>query len=188
MTLSLVTSPAAANANSYATIAEADAYHEGHLYSSLWTVAASGEKIAALVMATRLLDGISGGWTGVASTAEQALCWPRQGMLSLNGFAIASGEIPARLKCAEAEYARQLLGSDLTETNTILAQGISRLKAGSVELAFKEPMSQYDAAIPSNRALAAMVPDAVKALLVPSWLVDPRVQDGELSGFVCEAI
>lgn len=188
MTLTLVTTPAAADANSYATLADGDAYHEGHLYSDLWTAAASGEKIAALVMATRLLDALPGAWTGAASTAEQALGWPRGSMLSRNGYSIPSGEIPAALKWAEVEYARQLLGSDLTETNTIQAQGITRLKAGSVELSFKDPMSEHDAAIPANRALAGMVPDAVVMLLVPSWLIDPRDEDAESSGLVCEVL
>jgi len=56
LTLILETGAGLANANSYATVAESDAYHDGHLYATAWTGATSGNKAAALVMATRLID------------------------------------------------------------------------------------------------------------------------------------
>ena len=46
-----------ANANSYADATDGNAYHEGHLYATAWNAATTGQKEAALVMATRLLDG-----------------------------------------------------------------------------------------------------------------------------------
>ena len=44
------------SANSYCTRAEGDTYHEAHLYATAWTGATSGNKDAALVWATRMLD------------------------------------------------------------------------------------------------------------------------------------
>ena len=50
-----------ADANTYALVADGDAYHESHLYASAWTAAATGNKEKALVMATRLLDAVPEG-------------------------------------------------------------------------------------------------------------------------------
>ena len=44
------------DANSYAAVADADSYFEGHLYASAWTAATATTKASALVMATRLVD------------------------------------------------------------------------------------------------------------------------------------
>ena len=45
------------DANSYASAADGDAYHDGHLYATAWTGATLANKEKALVMATRLIDG-----------------------------------------------------------------------------------------------------------------------------------
>lgn len=178
MSVIIIATPGAADANSYCTEAEADAYHEARLHADDWLV--SGDvKAAALVMATRLLDayyswtgdpstqpqspklprGAYYAWTGAASSEEQALCWPRTGMYTRNGFTIASGEIPTTLKYATAEFARQLIVADRSLDNDVEAQGITSLKAGPVSLSFK------DAIIPK------VMPDAVQSLLVPSWII-----------------
>ena len=39
------------DANSYASVADSDAYHEGHLYATAWTGATTDNKAASLVMA-----------------------------------------------------------------------------------------------------------------------------------------
>lgn len=182
----LVATPGAADANTYATLAEADSYHAGHVHASAWAVP-SGERAQALVMAARLLDAMPGAWTGVASSATQALGWPRQGMVNRNAFPIASGEIPVELKNAQAEFARQLLVQDTTESNVVVAQGITSLKAGPVALTFKERAENY-LALQQRDALNAMIPDAVRMLLVPSWLVDPRDEQNVYSGLIVDSL
>jgi hypothetical protein len=180
MPLTLVATPGSATANSYATVEEADTYHEGRLFSS-WADADPDVKISALVMAARLLDATPGAWTGAPTDAVQALGWPRIGMLSRNGFALLETEIPVDLKNAQAEYADQLIASNITATNDAVAQGISRVKAGPVEVTFKEGLTQ-------ETAMAAMLPDAVRLLLVPSWLIDPREAESAFSGLVFESL
>jgi hypothetical protein len=44
-----------ANANSYASAVDGEAYHSGHCYASAWTVATTANKEKALGMATRLI-------------------------------------------------------------------------------------------------------------------------------------
>lgn len=183
----LITTPAGASSNSYATLLEAEAYAETHLYASGWNAASDDAKEQALLMATRLLDGMQRAWTGTATTDTQALGWPRLGMLSRNGFAIASGEIPVALKNAQAEYARQLVGSDLTETSDVVAQGITSVKAGPVAVSFRG-QEQEHGALARRWALEFQVPDAVIALLVPSWLFDPRDLDAPYEGIMIENV
>jgi len=176
--MSLVATPGASNANSYATVAEADAYHVTRLHSETWSDASATEKTAALIMATRLLDAYYSNpyihhaigtvappkntiwaWTGNASGSTQSLCWPRSGMFNRNGYLIDSALIPQELKDAIAEFAWQLLGTDRTLDNEVDTKGITQVTAGPITLKFKE--DQY----------SKVMPDAVQGLLIPSWIV-----------------
>lgn len=64
------------DANSYATVAESDAYHDGHLYKTAWGLADTDKRATSLVMATRLIDA-EYQFNGVRATIAQALQWPR---------------------------------------------------------------------------------------------------------------
>ena len=64
------------NANSYADVADADAYHLGHLYAAAWNAADDDHCAAALVMAMRLIDA-SYQFEGWKAMTGQALQWPR---------------------------------------------------------------------------------------------------------------
>src|SRR5512134_2595437 len=66
-----------AGANSYATVADADAYHAGHVYASAWTSASREQNAAALVMATRVIDS-QFQFRGRKVADDQSLQWPRQ--------------------------------------------------------------------------------------------------------------
>lgn len=148
MSLTLVDTPGAADANTYCDLADANTYHEGRLYSDTWTNAADADKNAALVMATRLLDQWFE-WYGAATSSDQALLWPRTGAYGPNGYLLASDAIPDRVREATAELARLLIDTDRTVDSDIETQGITRLQAGSVELEF------------SARAGAKVIPDSV---------------------------
>lgn len=63
-------------ANTYALVADADSYHEGHLYAAAWTAATADQKSAALVMATRVIDA-EYQFNGYRAGFAQALQWPR---------------------------------------------------------------------------------------------------------------
>ncbi len=186
--MALITTPGGADSNSYATLAEIDAYSVGHPLASGWLAASSGVREGKAIRATRFVDRIPGAWTGAASSSGQALGWPRTGMLTRNGFEIGSGEIPNDLKNAEAEFAIQLTDSDAaSESNAIVAQGIQSLSAGPVSLSFAQSQEQY-LALRQKDAMNAIVPDAVRMLLVPSWLEDIRVEDAEFRGMIFETL
>lgn len=178
----LDTTPGAATANSYATLAEFNAYAAARLPALSWfTTATDPQKEAALMAAARELDACFA-WTGTAVDDVQALTWPRSGMLTRNGFAIATSgaaSITQPLKDAQCELALQLGASDRLGDNDPLRKGITSLKAGSVALTFSDVQGQQqtrEAADVAIRRLQSdlnyasnVVPDEVRRLLVPSW-------------------
>lgn len=166
------------NANSWAAVAEADAYFAARVpLSTPWVDMT--DKTALLAMATRVLSAMSVArktlrfdsngrpyyytsrkWTGEIATVTQALAWPRIGMFDRLGRAIAENVNPQELKEAQIELAGQLGLSDRTLDNDVAVQGITSVKAGSVAVTFKENIQ------------AQVLPDAVLNLIPPSWLTD----------------
>ena len=128
----IVATVGGANANSYGTRAEADSYHDQHLYGDTWKAAEAWKKDAALMWATRLLDEqIS--WNGTKASSTQALRWPRTEVKDQDGDLLASDEIPAWLLNATAELARYLLTEDRTAER---GYGLQSVKADVVEVVF----------------------------------------------------
>jgi hypothetical protein len=136
------------NANTYASVADGDSYHEAHLYASDWTGATTATKEAALAMATRLIDG-SYQFNGFKYTTEQALQWPRElchdpdrneGVYT----ALTSSrrrrdfdvdQIPVQVVQACCEIARELIKAD--STDAVDGQGLSQLSiAGAINMQF----------------------------------------------------
>lgn len=163
LTLVVETGGGLANANSYASLAEADAYHEAHLYASTWQTMTTPEKTAALVWATRLLDEQIA-WYGYKATTVQALRWPRGGVperdadidaayAALYGYILPSNVIPVWLKNATAELARQLKATDRTaDVETV---GYSQISVGSISLTIDKNDKKN------------LLPDAVVSMVEP---------------------
>jgi hypothetical protein len=107
-----------ADANSYASAADGDTYHEAHLYATAWTGALTATKEAALVMATRLIDA-EYQFNGVKTKEDQALQWPRTDCRDpdadgWNGGTVPEDEVPRAVINATCELARELLIADRT--------------------------------------------------------------------------
>src|SRR5262245_40871921 len=104
-------------------------------------------------MATRLLDeGFD--WQGFVVSSDQALLWPRTGVVAPNGYLEPSDAIPVRVVQATSELARQLLvGGDRTADSDVETQKLKRVKAGSVEVEF------------GSGVTGKPIPDAVAALV-----------------------
>lgn len=153
----LIATAGASNANTYVTLAVADQFHEDRPPSkTTWEDATNDEKNAAILWATQLLDALIV-WSGTVIDGDQALLWPRNGMVYPSGYAVAMDIIPTELQNATAEYARQLLAADRAGDSDIETQGITSIKAGPVALTFKD--SVY----------AKALPDAVYYLIPEDW-------------------
>ncbi len=185
--MSLDTTPGSATADSYATLAEFEAYAANRLPALAWFAAAADPlKEAALRAAARELDAAFD-WTGAAVDATQALTWPRSGMLTRNGFNISTTTIPVPLKQAQCEFALQIGASDRLGDNDSLKKGITSIKAGSVALTFSDQIgkagSTYDSADIAIRKqqsdlnyVSDVVPNEVRRLLVGSWFTQNSVK------------
>ena len=116
-----------ANANSYADVADGDAFHEAHLYATDWTAASGANKAVALVMATRLIEAHYQ-FRGFKAHDIQALQWPRElarddDALSTPGFIslaqrdeyFANNLVPKPLRDATIETARELIKANRTD-------------------------------------------------------------------------
>lgn len=193
MALTLIATPGAPDANSYLTEEEADAYFESRIpLDPPWDEVE--DKARLLVMATRLLDatfqpmkifvpfkpgqGTASGyyrtrpqWTGYPATKTQRLAWPRRKMYDRNGNEIPDNVIPEELKEAVAEFAGQLAMRDRSLDNDVVVQGITSIRAGSVSLSFKDGV------------LPQVIPDAVRNLLVESWLTDELIEPAQQAEF-----
>jgi len=187
----LVTDPSL-GANSYATVAEADAYNAARPFGTAWAALTPEAKEGALQFSTILLDA-SFIWTGEPTNLSgQTLCWPRMGMFTRNGLPIDSMVIPIELKYAQAEYARQSVAADLTADNEAAKQGLASVGAGSVSVSFHPRESGVGIALAGSdyAYLSNAVPGAVRLLLVPSWYVEQRPileALGSRGGFMFEA-
>lgn len=102
------------DANAYASAADGDAYHEGHLYASAWMAAVTANKEAALVFASRLIDS-QFQFGGAKANEAQALQWPREDCRDPDGADfLASNAVPKGIVNATCEMARELLIADRT--------------------------------------------------------------------------
>ncbi len=152
LTIVVETGSGESNSNSYASAANGDSYHDGHLYAGDWTTASASTKAASLVMATRLLDDFIN-YEGIKENKDNALEWPRVGAEDRSGFLIPSDTIPNELRDATAEFARFLIASDRTADPDTL--GFSKMKAGSLAI----EIDKHDR--------VNIVPKVVAAMLFP---------------------
>jgi hypothetical protein len=125
-----------ADANAYASVADGDAYHEGHLYAAAWTGATAEKKAAALVMASRLIDSCVR-FNGARATEVQALAWPRAGCPDPEGgvaAVVADDAVPRAVVEATCETARALLIED--RTGNPEGEGLSFVTLGDMQESF----------------------------------------------------
>ena len=92
-------------ANSYTSVAEADAYAL-EMGDEDWSSFSDEEKEVALVNATSYIDNTyRQQWIGTRATRDQALSWIRYNAMDSDGWILSSSAIPPRLKNAVSEIA-----------------------------------------------------------------------------------
>ena len=134
------------DANSYASVADGDAYHDGHLYATAWTGASADQKAVALVMATRLIDA-EFQFNGTRTTAGQSLQWPRamcpepdnvhvpiSVLLPIPYDYVQYDKVPKAVVQATCEMARELLITD--RTTAPAGEGLKYQNAGTTQTGY----------------------------------------------------
>lgn len=161
-----------ATANSYASIAEANAYHEKRLHTSTWNVSRTtpdATKISALIWATSLIDQLFE-FDGTKISTTQNLSCPRHGMLNREGWMEDQATKPQWIINAVAEYAYWLVQSDLLaisnddETNSGSSEllGFKEIKIGTITL-----KSSIGESKSSGSSTTSIIPNSVLLMLMP---------------------
>lgn len=124
-------------AESYASVANADAYiAKWYGADADWTAATTDEKETALRQGTRFIDFRFGNrWIGFRTNEDQALDWPMQGVEDMDGFSIDTDEMPTALIDAASEMAyRYVKGDRFFEVNADPSSiKMERVKVGPIE-------------------------------------------------------
>lgn len=130
-----------ASANSFVTLAEAQAYCDSRLNESLWEAAATDSKNRALVEATRELCTRT--YVGVQATSTQALRWPR--MFAPNPddpyqYWYLTSIIPQRIKDATCELALQFIKAGTTDIAALdSTMNVRRKRIDVLETEYTDP-------------------------------------------------
>jgi hypothetical protein len=115
----LIVTVGSASANSFATLAEAQTFHDYSLGSDAWFAAEEGDQVRALVKAARRLNQEN--WLGSRVSDTQALSWPRASAQKIDsagggywdGFygraSYLTTEIPQQIKDAQCLLALAML-------------------------------------------------------------------------------
>lgn len=166
MTFTVEDGTGKADANSYASVEEADAYYEHHLYSSVWEADPSKQE-AALVTATRLIDAATQ-WRGARLTPTQSLDWPRVGCVLDDTWEVPADEVPQKVKWATCEFCRFLLVKDretLTEE-----PALKRVKVDVLEKEYQDGADSL-----------SILPFTVRQILGP-YAISVSSSEGSTSG------
>lgn len=134
-----------ANANSYASLAAANAYLANHDQAVAWVALGTPAKESLLIQARRALDA-SVTWKGYKTTALRELEWPRISLPytqpvapgfptpSVPGF-YPAGTIPAQVVNAQCELAALLMAGD--RLGDVQGSGIESIGLGQGAVAIK---------------------------------------------------
>ena len=123
-----------ANANSYVTLAEADAYFETVPSSTQWDNKQDDKKNRALIAATRWIDSFM--YFGDRCDQGQALKFPRNNY-QVDDVELSCTVIPNNIKYAQYELARALANDTDAITGTTGKDGnFSEVKLGDLEVKY----------------------------------------------------
>lgn len=84
-------------------------------------------------------------WNGVIAVVGQALCFGRDGLIDRNGQVVEPVSIPGEIKLAHMEWSWLVytgVTADLSARDLVGELGVSKVKAGSVELGFHDRKSE----------------------------------------------
>ena len=143
----IIATPGASDANSYATLAEANTYHDERLHNAAWTSASDATKISALIWATRVIED-NFLWYSTQKTEDQALHWPAYSGYYKSGYPIPDTVVPQMVKESQSELAFLLIEEDLTVADDPITPGVASAKIGS--LSFKSDKTDRKSMLPDS--------------------------------------
>lgn len=137
MAVTLVATAGSTSANSYISVADADAYFNNRLNSTNWESADPDDKSRALVMATDRIEQEK--FQGRKVDSGQRLQWPRYEVYDKNDDLYATDAIPRPVQNATCELAILLLGSDYLKESKL--SQFNAIRVGPIALDIRQPVS-----------------------------------------------
>lgn len=129
------TSVGGANSTSYPTLLDATNYLTARGNASAFFALDQSDQEQRLIFGTMQLDLLATyDGTMADRTTPQALSWPRVEAYDCDGILQDSTSIPNGIKNAATELAFYYVEADRLSTPSLLGQGISRAKAGPLEV------------------------------------------------------
>ena len=142
MPLTIIADAGSASANSFGTLAEADAYFEARVGGAPWAGWTDADKNIALVTAGAKMNQPT--YRGSRVSAEQSMEWPRANVYR-GGLALPTDANPTFVKYAQFEEAFAILAKFKEDAEDPLAasgtENLKSLTAGPVSLTFKDDPS-----------------------------------------------
>lgn len=124
--------------NSYATIAEADAFLDNLIDAGpLWLSVDPDSKARALLHATILLDNQC--WIGTKTADSNTLEWPRTGVTDADGNAIDENTVPDQIVNGTIRLAYELSQDPTLASQQNTGSNDKKYVAGSVSIEFFRP-------------------------------------------------
>lgn len=125
-----------ASANSYVTLADADAYFETTPDATNWDDKTDDQKNRALISATRWIDALS--FYGKRCSETQALKWPRKDY-KVDGIELACTLIPIGIEVATYELARAFANDTDAITGSTGTTGLyDEVELGELKVKYKD--------------------------------------------------
>ena len=157
--MTLIATVGASNANSYISVADADAYFTNRYSSGSWASSTTAIKEQVLITATQRLEQEEYISTVVDTT--QALKWPRTSILKPSGVAYYENTvIPAEVMNATAELGHALITQLTTIDEELDPRKYASLTVGPISVVHRSAMSGF------------RMPDIVRRYLAP-YLITP---------------
>lgn len=155
MTLVVEPGSGLSNSNSYATSAQLETYCDDR-----GITLATGDEDAALVVGTAYIDNTyRTRFPGQRKLfRNQALEWPRVGVVDMNGYPVTDNEIPVEIIRATCEAAiRELTSPGSLVPDLERGGAVKRLKAGSVEIEYGTNASPVTVFQNIDRILSSLI-------------------------------
>lgn len=138
-------------AESYATVAEADAYWLRYGNPAAWSGASAPDRETAMRLATQWLENkYRSKWRGVRSEELQGLSWPRVFAQDHDGYVIEEGTIPNQLKQAVYEMALRFVTHGNAELEVDVAAAETGVRSKKQRLDVLEETIEYTGAAPTQ--------------------------------------
>lgn len=140
-----------AGANSYASVADADAYFADRA-NAAWAALTTPQKQAALIQAGDYLEATyATAWKGDRVSADQPMSWPRVGVIAY-GYELPADGVPETLQRANIELAVRASSGPLAKDE---GQRVKRRKVDVLETEYSEYSSAQTTYTAVSRMLAA---------------------------------